>query len=172
MSSTLDRLIRVLSAFDAEHPALTVADLARRTELPLATAYRWVDRLVRRARAATVNTGRSASNAKRTRISRSNVPLAPARSRQEVARDLEEAVVGLLLADAHAHALARERPDGQGLGLGGLGERLRALAERHPHEVGLRGGQVPTGLGQGGGDALALVDDDLHALEDLSLIHI
>ncbi|MCV7463107.1 helix-turn-helix domain-containing protein [Micrococcus luteus] len=40
MSSTLDRLIRVLSAFDAEHPALTVADLARRTELPLATAYR------------------------------------------------------------------------------------------------------------------------------------
>ena len=31
MSSTLDRLIRVLSAFDAEHPALTVAALARPT---------------------------------------------------------------------------------------------------------------------------------------------
>ena len=49
MSGTLDRLIRVRFAFDAERPVLTVAALARRTELPLATAYRWVDRLVRRA---------------------------------------------------------------------------------------------------------------------------
>ena len=36
MSGTLDRLIRVLSAFDAEHPALTVAALARRGLTPLA----------------------------------------------------------------------------------------------------------------------------------------
>ncbi|RBO86706.1 IclR family transcriptional regulator [Micrococcus sp. KT16] len=43
----MDRLIRVRFAFDAERPVLTVAALARRTELPLATAYRWVDRLVR-----------------------------------------------------------------------------------------------------------------------------
>lgn len=45
--TTLDRLIRILSAFDAARPALTVAELAQRAALPLPTAYRWVDRLVR-----------------------------------------------------------------------------------------------------------------------------
>lgn len=43
----LDRFLRILSAFDAAHPALTVAELARRAALPLPTAYRWVDRLMR-----------------------------------------------------------------------------------------------------------------------------
>ena len=43
--TTLDRLIRILGAFDAGHGTLTVAALARRAELPLPTAYRWVDRL-------------------------------------------------------------------------------------------------------------------------------
>lgn len=43
--STLDRLIRILGAFDAGDGALTVGALARRAELPLPTAYRWVDRL-------------------------------------------------------------------------------------------------------------------------------
>lgn len=46
MSGTLDRLIRILSSFDAERPAMTVAALARRADLPLPTAYRWVERLV------------------------------------------------------------------------------------------------------------------------------
>lgn len=47
MSGTLDRLIRILSAFDADRPAMTVAALARRADLPLPTAYRWVERLAR-----------------------------------------------------------------------------------------------------------------------------
>ena len=47
MSGTLDRLIRILSAFDADRPAMTVAVLARRADLPLPTAYRWVERLAR-----------------------------------------------------------------------------------------------------------------------------
>ncbi|TFI15780.1 IclR family transcriptional regulator, partial [Micrococcus endophyticus] len=34
MSGTLDRLIRILSSFDAERPAMTVAALARRADLP------------------------------------------------------------------------------------------------------------------------------------------
>lgn len=43
--TTLDRLLRILAAFDADHRELTVAALARRAALPLPTAYRWVDRL-------------------------------------------------------------------------------------------------------------------------------
>lgn len=45
--TTLDRLVRILESFDAETPQLTVAALARRARLPLPTAYRWVERLVR-----------------------------------------------------------------------------------------------------------------------------
>lgn len=45
--TSLDRLVRILGAFDAATPELTVAGLARRAALPLPTAYRWVDRLVR-----------------------------------------------------------------------------------------------------------------------------
>lgn len=44
--TTLDRLIRILGAFEADRPVLTVAALARRASLPLPTAYRWVERLV------------------------------------------------------------------------------------------------------------------------------
>lgn len=43
--TTLDRLIRILGAFDADRPTLSVAALARRSGIPLPTAYRWVDRL-------------------------------------------------------------------------------------------------------------------------------
>ncbi|QCU77061.1 IclR family transcriptional regulator [Citricoccus sp. SGAir0253] len=43
--TTLDRLIRILGAFDAERSTLSVAALARRASIPLPTAYRWVDRL-------------------------------------------------------------------------------------------------------------------------------
>ncbi|MFB9073285.1 IclR family transcriptional regulator [Citricoccus parietis] len=43
--STLDRLIRILGAFDAERSTLSIAALARRAAIPLPTAYRWVDRL-------------------------------------------------------------------------------------------------------------------------------
>ncbi|NUL45449.1 IclR family transcriptional regulator [Cellulosimicrobium funkei] len=42
---TLDRLIRILGAFDADRPTLSVAALARRAAIPLPSAYRWVDRL-------------------------------------------------------------------------------------------------------------------------------
>ncbi|MGC5614771.1 IclR family transcriptional regulator [Georgenia sp. Z1491] len=43
--TTLDRLIRILDAFDAGRTTLTVAALARRAAIPLPTAYRWVERL-------------------------------------------------------------------------------------------------------------------------------
>lgn len=43
--TTLDRLIRILGAFDADRPTLSVAALARRAAIPLPSAYRWVDRL-------------------------------------------------------------------------------------------------------------------------------
>jgi DNA-binding IclR family transcriptional regulator len=43
--STLDRLIRILGAFDADRPTLSISALARRASIPLPTAYRWVDRL-------------------------------------------------------------------------------------------------------------------------------
>ncbi|MGC5048444.1 helix-turn-helix domain-containing protein [Micrococcus porci] len=43
--TTLDRLLRILGPFDADHRELTVAALVRRAALPLPTAYRWVDRL-------------------------------------------------------------------------------------------------------------------------------
>ncbi|MFC7401298.1 IclR family transcriptional regulator [Citricoccus sp. GCM10030269] len=43
--TTLDRLIRILGAFDAGRPTLSVAALARRADIPLPTAYRWVERL-------------------------------------------------------------------------------------------------------------------------------
>jgi DNA-binding IclR family transcriptional regulator len=38
-------LIRILGAFDADRPTLSIAALARRSEIPLPTVYRWVDRL-------------------------------------------------------------------------------------------------------------------------------
>lgn len=44
--STLDRLVRVLSAFDARVPSMTVSTLAAAANIPLATAYRLVDQLV------------------------------------------------------------------------------------------------------------------------------
>jgi DNA-binding IclR family transcriptional regulator len=40
------RVLAVLSAFDAEHRALSLSDLARRADLPLATAHRFVGELV------------------------------------------------------------------------------------------------------------------------------
>lgn len=43
--TTLDRLIRILGAFDADRPTLTVSALSRRAAIPLPTAYRWVERL-------------------------------------------------------------------------------------------------------------------------------
>lgn len=46
VDSTLDRLIRILEAFDADRPDLSVAELAERAALPTATAYRWAERLV------------------------------------------------------------------------------------------------------------------------------
>lgn len=44
--SMLDRLVRILDAFDSDNPRLTVSALARRAEVPRATAYRLVDELV------------------------------------------------------------------------------------------------------------------------------
>lgn len=43
--TTLDRLIRILGAFDADRQTLSVSALARRAAIPLPSAYRWVDRL-------------------------------------------------------------------------------------------------------------------------------
>lgn len=44
----LDRFVRILSAFDASVSSMSVTALARRAQVPLATAYRLVDDLVRR----------------------------------------------------------------------------------------------------------------------------
>lgn len=44
--SMLDRLVRILDAFDTDQPALTVTALARRASVPRATAYRLVEDLV------------------------------------------------------------------------------------------------------------------------------
>ncbi|WP_019747305.1 IclR family transcriptional regulator [Rhodococcus erythropolis] len=46
--SSLDRVLRILEAFDASTQALTVGALARRADLPQATAYRIVDDMARR----------------------------------------------------------------------------------------------------------------------------
>jgi DNA-binding IclR family transcriptional regulator len=45
--SSLDRLDRILNAFDPATPSMTVGTLAGRAGLPLATAYRLVDQLTR-----------------------------------------------------------------------------------------------------------------------------
>jgi DNA-binding IclR family transcriptional regulator len=45
-ASVASRVFAVLGAFDAEHRALTVSDLARRSALPLATAHRLAAELV------------------------------------------------------------------------------------------------------------------------------
>lgn len=42
----LDRLVRILDAFDAHNPQLTVNALSRRADVPRATAYRLVESLV------------------------------------------------------------------------------------------------------------------------------
>jgi DNA-binding IclR family transcriptional regulator len=42
----LTRAVRILEAFDADHPAMPVATLARRADLPTPTTYRLVDQLV------------------------------------------------------------------------------------------------------------------------------
>lgn len=44
--SSLDRLVRILGAFDAGVSSMTVGVLAVRADVPLATAYRLVDQLV------------------------------------------------------------------------------------------------------------------------------
>lgn len=44
--SMLDRLVRILDAFDADHPSQTVTALARRASVPRTTAYRVVHGLV------------------------------------------------------------------------------------------------------------------------------
>lgn len=46
--SVLDRFERILGAFDAQQNSMTVAALAERADIPLATAYRLVDDLIHR----------------------------------------------------------------------------------------------------------------------------
>jgi DNA-binding IclR family transcriptional regulator len=45
-TSVASRVLAVLGAFDADHRSLTLTDLARRADLPLATAFRLVGELV------------------------------------------------------------------------------------------------------------------------------
>ena len=45
-NNVLARAVRILEAFDADHPTLQVAAVARRAELPLPTTYRLVGELV------------------------------------------------------------------------------------------------------------------------------
>lgn len=44
--SVLGRIVRILSAFDPQHPDLTLASLAARADLPTSTAYRIVDEMI------------------------------------------------------------------------------------------------------------------------------
>jgi DNA-binding IclR family transcriptional regulator len=44
--SVVERVVRLLGAFEQDVPALTVSDLARRADLPVATAHRLVGELV------------------------------------------------------------------------------------------------------------------------------
>lgn len=44
--SMVHRVVRVIEAFDAEHPTLSAAELARRCGLPSSTTYRLVDELL------------------------------------------------------------------------------------------------------------------------------
>lgn len=46
MESVASRVLRVLGAFSAEHPDLSLSEISRRTGLPLATAYRLVGELL------------------------------------------------------------------------------------------------------------------------------
>ena len=46
MESVTSRLLRVLDAFSAEHPELSLSDIARRADLPLTTAHRLVGELL------------------------------------------------------------------------------------------------------------------------------
>lgn len=43
--SVTSRVLRIFDAFDVEHPRLTLSDIARRADLPLATAHRLVGEL-------------------------------------------------------------------------------------------------------------------------------
>ncbi|MBM7767245.1 IclR family transcriptional regulator [Glutamicibacter nicotianae] len=55
--SMLDRLVRILDAFDAHNPQLTVSALSRRADIPKATMYRLLDELVSHDLLARDNTG-------------------------------------------------------------------------------------------------------------------
>lgn len=44
--SVLNRVVRILGAFDADRPALSTSDIARRADLPVATAHRLINELV------------------------------------------------------------------------------------------------------------------------------
>lgn len=44
--SVAERIVRILEAFDAHHPVLTVSDIARRSDLPVTTAHRIVSEMV------------------------------------------------------------------------------------------------------------------------------
>lgn len=46
MESVAGRVLRVLGAFTAEHPELSLSDISRRTALPIATAHRLVAELM------------------------------------------------------------------------------------------------------------------------------
>ena len=55
--SMLDRLVRILDAFDAQNPTLTVNALSRRADVPRATTYRLLDELVSHGLLARDNDG-------------------------------------------------------------------------------------------------------------------
>lgn len=44
--SVMERVLRILEAFDAHNPVLTASDIARRADLPVTTAYRLVSELL------------------------------------------------------------------------------------------------------------------------------
>ncbi|RAE29145.1 IclR family transcriptional regulator, partial [Burkholderia multivorans] len=45
--SMIDRLVRVLSSFDPDHPSLSTDELSARAQLPKSTAYRLINDMMR-----------------------------------------------------------------------------------------------------------------------------
>ena len=87
------------------------------------------------------------------------------RQRGKVSRQRDQPVVGLVLPDGDAGALAGERADDDAELVGGGGELRGALAQREPHEVALRVGQVPAGGAYGGHHPVTLEHERVDPLE-------
>ena len=84
-------------------------------------------------------------------------------------RQLEQPVVGLVLADRHPGAFARERADDDAQLVGRRRELRGPLAQLEPDEVALRLRDVPARLAQPGLHPVPFADQRVHPLEQRGL---